>query len=188
MAVIPLPGDRAAFDAANYPELHTNDADASSSAIHHSIGSGENQAAAGNHNHDLAYAAIDHNHDLAYAAIDHAHIQSYVWNIPESLASGQDMGASIIVPAAAILKFVYIHCKDPGGDGSTIVDVNINGTSIFTTQANRPELAYDDADKVAKSGIPDLTAVEELDVLTIDFDQVATDAYWITVVLSFLQT
>ena len=75
---------------------------------------------------------------------------------------------------------VYITCKDTGSASSTIIDINKNGTTIFTTQANRPTLAYDDADDVA-SGTPDVTSYEAGDVITVDIDQVATGASGLSV-------
>ena len=47
----PLLGDRSATDALVYPALHTNDTDDSVTAIHHTLGTGADQAAAGNHTH-----------------------------------------------------------------------------------------------------------------------------------------
>lgn len=44
-------GDRSAWDALNYATRHTNDIDASAIAIHHSLGTGASQAAAGDHAH-----------------------------------------------------------------------------------------------------------------------------------------
>lgn len=47
----PLAGDRAVFDAIGYAARHTNDADDSATAIHHTLGTGADQAAAGDHAH-----------------------------------------------------------------------------------------------------------------------------------------
>lgn len=47
----PLAGDRAVFDALGYAARHTNDADDSVTAIHHTLGTGADQAAAGDHTH-----------------------------------------------------------------------------------------------------------------------------------------
>lgn len=49
--VEPLASDRAAWDALNYSTRHTNDIDDSPIAIHHTLGTGADQAAAGNHAH-----------------------------------------------------------------------------------------------------------------------------------------
>ena len=42
----PEPGDRAAWDAENYPDVHANDID-TAAGIHHTLGTGANQAASG---------------------------------------------------------------------------------------------------------------------------------------------
>lgn len=70
----------------------------------------------------------------------------------------------------------YIYAEDNGASSSTIVDVNKNGTTVFTTQSNRPTLAHDDANNWAVSGTPEVTTFAEGDVITIDIDQVATGA------------
>lgn len=47
-----LYGDRGAWNALDYSIRHTNDIDDSVTAIHHTLGTGANQAAPGNHVHD----------------------------------------------------------------------------------------------------------------------------------------
>lgn len=46
-----LAGDRSVFDALTFASRHTNDADDSVTAIHHTLGTGADQAAAGDHAH-----------------------------------------------------------------------------------------------------------------------------------------
>lgn len=70
----------------------------------------------------------------------------------------------------------YIYCEDNGSASSTIVDVNKNGTTVFTTQGNRPTLSNSDADNWAISGLPEVTTFTEGDVISIDIDQIATGA------------
>jgi hypothetical protein len=53
-----------------------------------------------------------------------------------------------------------------------IVDVNKAGTTIFTTQANRPTIAIGATDD--DSGTPEVTALTEGDVVSIDIDQVGS--------------
>jgi hypothetical protein len=55
-AAIPDTGDRAAFDALGYPDRHANDTDEGADALHHTLGTGAAQAAAGNHTHAAADA------------------------------------------------------------------------------------------------------------------------------------
>jgi hypothetical protein len=109
--------------------------------------------------------------------------QTKNWYITGSLGTGTEQGGAWIVPQSLTIEKVYIYCKITGSAGSTIVDINKNGTTIFTTQANRPTLAYDDADKKAESGTPEVTDLAEGDVVSIDIDQIATGAADLSVII-----
>src|SRR6266496_330923 len=56
---------------------------------------------------------------------------------------------------------------------SLIVDVNKNGTTIFTTQANRPAIAAG-ANSGGPGSTPDVTSLAAGDYLTVDIDQVGS--------------
>ena len=53
-----------------------------------------------------------------------------------------------------------------------IVDININGTSIYTTQANRPTIA--DGENSVVADLPDDVTITQDDIITIDIDQVGS--------------
>lgn len=55
---------------------------------------------------------------------------------------------------------------------SIIVDVNKNGTTIYTTQANRPAIAATTTS--SSETTPDVTAVAAGDLVTVDVDQVGS--------------
>jgi len=55
---------------------------------------------------------------------------------------------------------------------SLIVDVNKNGTTIFTTQANRP--AIPSGELTNKSPAPDVTLWPDGEYLTVDIDQIGS--------------
>jgi hypothetical protein len=57
-------------------------------------------------------------------------------------------------------------------DASIIVDVNLNGTSIFTTQGNRPTITS--TNHYDFSSVPDVTTVVDTDYFTIDVDQIGS--------------
>lgn len=56
---------------------------------------------------------------------------------------------------------------------SLIVDVNKNGTTIYTTQANRPSIAAS-ANAGGPGATPDVTTLAAGDYLTVDIDQVGS--------------
>lgn len=105
-----------------------------------------------------------------------------LFNILGVLVTETTVGGKYIVTKPMTISAVYIHCTDPGTAGSTIVDINVNGDSIFTTQSNRPELSFEDS--VAKSGTPDVVSLVENDIISLDIDQVATDAVGLTAVVA----
>ena len=45
-----------------------------------------------------------------------------------------------IAPRACTLSRITLYRRTAGSSGSTTADVNINGTTVFTTQANRPSV------------------------------------------------
>jgi hypothetical protein len=53
-----------------------------------------------------------------------------------------------------------------------IVDVNKNGTTIFTTQSRRPTIAI--SANTAKVTNPDVTTLADGDYLTVDIDQIGS--------------
>lgn len=55
---------------------------------------------------------------------------------------------------------------------AVIVDVNKNGTTMFTTQGNRPQIAAAGTEDL--SSVPDVTSIAQNDVITIDVDQVGS--------------
>ena len=62
----------------------------------------------------------------------------------------------------------------PSGS-SIVIDINLSGTTIFTTQANRPTVA-DGAVTSGKISTMDITTVPAGSYLTVDIDQVGSSA------------
>lgn len=59
----------------------------------------------------------------------------------------------------------------PDGD-DLIVDVNKGGTTVYTTQGNRPTIS--DGNTSGSETTPDVTAVSEGDLVTVDIDQIGS--------------
>lgn len=84
-------------------------------------------------------------------------------------AANKGIPQTITVDRAATIDKVYIHLETAPGSGKTLtVDVNKGGTTIFTTQGNRPSIA--DTSTTDESGTPDVTSLAKNDELTMDVD------------------
>jgi len=75
-------------------------------------------------------------------------------------------------PFAATIVGVSAAVGTAPTGASLIIDVNKNGTTIFTTQANRPTIVS--GANHAVEATPDVTAVAAGDWLTVDRDQVGS--------------
>ncbi len=81
-------------------------------------------------------------------------------------------GRHYVLRACKILGVVAAVGTAPTG-ASILIDVNKNGTTVFTTQANRPAIAAA-ATKVASPAVPDVTVLAAGDLLSVDIDQVGS--------------
>lgn len=82
------------------------------------------------------------------------------------------VGRSLFAYNATIVGVNAIVSTAPTGT-PIICDVNKNGTTIFTTQANRPTIATS-AIKTTTMPTPDVTALVIGDYLSVDIDQVGS--------------
>ena len=89
-----------------------------------------------------------------------------------TLTTGTDKAPTILAPCTLTITKVKLVVKTAPTGAAIIVDVNKNGITIFTTQANRPQIAIDAT--TGDSGTPDVTALAEGDKLTVDLDQVGS--------------
>lgn len=77
-----------------------------------------------------------------------------------------DMGAGMVISKIKLT----IDSAPTGAD--LIIDVNKNGTTIFTTQANRPKILAGTTSRTSVA--PDITTFADGDILTIDIDQIGS--------------
>jgi hypothetical protein len=75
-------------------------------------------------------------------------------------------------PMAATIIGVSAACGTAPTGASVKVDVHKNGTTIYTTQGNRPDIAV--STNAASETTPDVTAMAAGDYLTVDVDQVGS--------------
>ena len=89
-----------------------------------------------------------------------------------TLATGTDKAPTIVAPCTLTIVKVKVVVKTAPTGATLIVDVNKNGTTIFTTQGGRPSIAI--GDTTDDSDTPDVTALAETDKITVDIDQVGS--------------
>lgn len=66
-----------------------------------------------------------------------------------------------LVPAGVRINRVHVAAGGAGGGaGSTTIDINLNGTTIYTTQANRPTIATASTGAFTDS-LPEVSTVTE---------------------------
>lgn len=102
------------------------------------------------------------------------------FSVDGALVVATNVCRAIVFTRPTTIEEWYIYCKAPGSSGSTIADINLIRAgsalgTIFTTSANRPTLAYNDANGWAV-GVPDVVSFLAGDILTLDIDQKATGA------------
>lgn len=129
------------------------DTDSAPTALHHTLGGGANQAAAGNHTHTLTFSLS------AFTVSGGLSVGGGVLRLPID-GTYTIVGTRLMVNTAPV-----------GAD--IIVDVNKNGTTIYTTAGNRPRIV-DGANAGGPGAAPDITTLSAGDYLTIDIDQVGS--------------
>ena len=88
---------------------------------------------------------------------------------------GTKIDGTWVAGRAFTITRITLHRETAGGGGTTIVDVNKGGVSLFTTQANRPQIAFGAGnDQIAARTNMDIVAVAQDDKITIDVDQAET--------------
>jgi hypothetical protein len=89
-----------------------------------------------------------------------------------TLTTGTDKAPTIVAPCTLTITKVKLVVKTAPTGAAIIVDVNKNGTTIFTTQGNRPQIAI--GATTGDSGTPDVTSLAEGDKITFDLDQIGS--------------
>lgn len=111
------------------------------------------------------------------------------WNYPGTLAVRTGVQALPLPFDGSILGVSARVTTAPTG-AAVLVDVNKNGTTIFTTQANRPTIADGALATAGENQLMDVASFVAGDYLTIDIDQVGstTPGANLTVVVRYRDT
>lgn len=97
--------------------------------------------------------------------------QSATFTIPGTLVVGTGQARYYFYAAATVINVVTGAGTAPTG-ASLILDLNKNGTTMFTTQGNRPTIAA--SGFLDASSVPDVTSIAANDYLTVDVDQIGS--------------
>lgn len=109
-------------------------------------------------------------------------IQTERWFLNTGLGTGTEQGGIWIPPVALTIIEVRIYLKTIGGSGITRVDIHKNGTTIFTTQANRPTINQPAGPNPPTTpAVPDITALAAGDLIRVDVDNADDGADELTV-------
>lgn len=84
---------------------------------------------------------------------------------------GTNKVAFVCPTALKIIRVIAKVTTAPTG-APLVVDIHKNGTTIFTTQANRPTIAISQTSTT--SATPDITSLAEGDLVSLDVDQVGS--------------
>jgi hypothetical protein len=138
---------------------------------------------------DLAtrFADATHSHS-AYSETDHTHTEDDITDLGSYLTSSKTLipitfskageletGTGTFrwyAPWAGTIKTVRSSVGTAPTGAALIVDVNKNGTTIFTTQADRPEIAV--SGNYSGEETPAVDSLSEGNYLTVDIDQVGS--------------
>lgn len=113
------------------------------------------------------YLLVGHNADGTPKEVQYA-----TFGRAGTLAVATGAGRFLLYADVTIIGVVAAVNTAPTG-ASIIIDVNKNGTTIFSTQANRPSIVAS-AYKTSSPAVPNVTAFAAGDYITVDIDQVGS--------------
>lgn len=148
-------------DGVDTPELaqvnthQLPDTDTATTALHHTLGTGANQAAAGNHSHTVTIAR-----EAIFTFSGALFVQNGAIRVYNKFGS------------TLTIQKVFVSANTAPTGAAIIVDVNLNGTTIFTTQGNRPQIA--DGANTGESTSMDVTSFADGDYLQADIDSIGS--------------
>ena len=102
-----------------------------------------------------------------------AALAEIIFSIPTDLTTGTGINRWYIDQASSVTN-VLASVSVPSGGSSIIFDVNKNGTTIFTTQANRPTIPA--GGYYTFTNIANVTNLALGDYLSVDVDQIGSTA------------
>lgn len=115
-----------------------------------------------------------------------ASVEQFTWSIYGSLSGTYTGKAKIYCEGNYTFESCRISLGTASSSGAVTVDVNKNGTTIYTTQTARPSIAASGTTAVGNS--PAVTSFAAGDYLTVDLDAFGTGAADLTIVVRLRRT
>lgn len=120
-----------------------------------------------------SFAASGHDHDSDYSATGHTHAQTRYLTLGRSGTLTATAGAArLYVPFACTITNVRANVGTAPTGASAIFDVHLDGTTVFTTQGNRPTITATNFTDLTNT--PDVTSISANSYLTVDVDQIGS--------------
>lgn len=91
--------------------------------------------------------------------------------VPGTPAAATGLSIGLLMPVAGTITAIKSTCRTAGG-GSGTYDINKGGTTIYTTQANRPVRESADGTGSKTHTAPDVTSFSAGDLFNVDLDSV----------------
>lgn len=108
----------------------------------------------------------------AWSSLGYAVAQGGIsYYLAGDITTGQNKVAFICPTALKIIKVIARVTTAPTG-AALIVDIHKNGSTIFTTQDNRPAIGISETSVTSVE--PDITALAEGDFVSLDVDQIGS--------------
>ena len=99
-------------------------------------------------------------------------VGQFIFTVPGELIIEENTTLELFAGAALTLTEVFASVKVAPTGANVIIDVNKNDITIFTNQANRPEIVA--GAKTDTSGVPYVVTLVKNDKLTLSIDQIGT--------------
>lgn len=90
--------------------------------------------------------------------------------VPGSPSAVANVSIRAIMPVAGTLTAVKSTAGTAAASGTYTYDINKNGTTLYTTQGNRPTRVSGDSTGAKSHTLPDIVTFSAGDVITIDLD------------------
>ncbi len=90
--------------------------------------------------------------------------------VPGSPGVGAIVSGRVIAPVPGTITAVRSTCRAAPSSGTYTYDINKNGSTIYTTQSNRPTRTTTDSISAKTHALPDVTSFVAGDVFDVDLD------------------